>query len=153
MKIVKRRVSAMRTPLHVSLISASGAHKKRFLKELYTIGLTEGQPKVLAYLLNEEGLLQKELAKLCGVEPATMTVLLRRMEAQGLIRKEAVRACGGKRAFGIYLTDAGRTAGEKALEIIDQLEEQSYKGFTAEERDLLSTLLERIVKNIQSMEE
>lgn len=139
----------MRKPLHTSLIAVSSAHRKRFLKDLYAIGLTEGQPKVLAHLLAEEGLLQKELAKRCGVEPATMTALLRRMESQELIRKEEVRVSGGKRAFGVYLTESGKDAAEKSMKLIDQLEEQCYQGFSEEEKDQLLALLDRVLENIQ----
>lgn len=141
----------MRTPLHVALIAASGAHRKRSLGEFAALGLSEGQPKVLAHLLWEEGIPQKELAKRCGVEPATMTVLLRRMKERGLVRKEQVRVSGGKRAFQVYLTARGREVGEKAMEIIRRLEEESCRGFTGEEKDQLLSLLDRVAKNL-SME-
>ena len=139
----------MRKPLHVLLIAASTAHRKRFLRELTALDLTEGQPKVLAHLLREEGLLQKDLAQRCGVEPATMTALLRRMEDRGLIRREELRVSGGKRAYGVYLTQEGKERGEQALKLIDQLEEQSYRGFSEEEKDQLTALLARVAENIQ----
>lgn len=138
----------MRTPLHVALIAASDAHRKRSFGEFARLGLTKGQPKVLAHLLGEEGLSQKELAKRCGVEPATMTVLLRRMEERGLIRKEEVRVSGGKRSYNIYLTPQGREAGRNAMDVIWRMEDKSYRGFTQEEKDQLVSLLERVVRNL-----
>lgn len=141
-------MSALRKPLHVALIAASTAHRKKCLRDLYALGLTEGQPKVLAHLLSQEGVLQKDLAKSCQVEPATMTSLLRRMEDQGLIRKEEARVSGGKRAFRVCLTDHGRDIAWKAMGIIDQFEKQCYDGFTEEEIDLLLSLLDRVAKNI-----
>ena len=91
---------------------------------------------------------EKDLAKSCQVEPATMTSLLRRMEDQGLIRKEEARVSGGKRAFRVCLTDHGRDIAWKAMGIIDQFEKQCYDGFTEEEIDLLLSLLDRVAKNI-----
>ena len=138
----------MNIPLHVALIAASAAHRKRSFGEFARLGLTEGQPKVLAHLLGEEGLSQKELACRCGVEPATMTALLRRMGERGLIRKEQVRLPGGKRAFQVYLTPRGREAGQQAMEVIRRLEEESFRGFSREEREQLLSLLERVTGNL-----
>lgn len=139
---MKKEGDQVRTPLHMALIAASDAHRKRSFGEFASLGLTKGQPKVLAHLLGEEGLSQKELAKRCGVEPATMTVLLRRMGERGLIRKEEVRVSGG------YLTPQGREAGRNAMDVIWRMEEKSYRGFTQEEKDQLISLLERVVRNL-----
>lgn len=140
----------MRTPLHVALIGASSLHKKRSRDAFQAIGLSDGQPKVLAHLLAEEGLLQRELASLCMVEPATMTVLLRKMATDGLIWKDSVRV-QGKRAYRIYLTDKGRSQGEKAMQMVANLENESFRGFSEEEKDQLVNLLLRVFENLRDM--
>lgn len=140
----------MRTPLHVALIGASSLHKKRSRDAFQAIGLSDGQPKVLAHLLAEEGLLQRELASLCMVEPATMTVLLRKMATDGLIWKDSVRV-QGKRAYRIYLTDKGRSQGEKAMQMVANLENESFRGFSEEEKDQVVNLLLRVFENLRDM--
>lgn len=112
------------------------------------LNLSEGQPKVLSQLLDNDGAVQKELARVCQVEPATMTSLLRRMEADGLIRKETVYISGGKRAFGIFLTESGRDCAVKVNEIVDALEEISFKDFSASEKNKLYEMLMRITENL-----
>lgn len=136
--------------LHVALIRASTLHRKRCREEFYRYNLSEGQPKVLAYLLIEEGVLQKDLAVKCGVKPATMTALLKKMLAEDLIRREAVYVSGGKRAFGIYLTPRGRDRAEKAMEVIDRMEVRSFQGFSPEEREQLVSLLDRVSQNLKN---
>ena len=140
----------MRTPLHVALIGSSSLHRKRSRDAFQAIGLSDGQPKVLAHLLAEEGLLQRELASLCMVEPATMTVLLRKMATDGLIWKDSVRV-QGKRAYRIYLTDKGRSQGEKAMQMVANLENESFRGFSEEEKDQVVNLLLRVFENLRDM--
>lgn len=132
----------------VSLLSASGAHAKACISEFTKLDLSPGQPKVLSRLLVQEGYLQKELAGLCRVEPATMTVLLTSMEKKGLIRKETSHVSGGKRAFRVYLTEQGRELALKVDQIIQDVEEQCMKGFSEAEKELMLSLLDRVTANL-----
>jgi DNA-binding MarR family transcriptional regulator len=138
----------MRTRLHTALIEASGMHSKRSRQEFQKMDLSYGQPKVLEYLLSNENCPQNEIAEQCMVEPATMTVLLRNMVNRGLITKKAIRVSCGKRAYGVSLTDLGREKALQSLEIIHELEETSYKGFSEEEKDNIITLLQRLTCNL-----
>lgn len=138
----------MREQLIVSLINASALHQKNCWAEFRKLDLSPGQPKVLSRLCVQEGYLQKELATLCHVEPATMVVLLANMDKKGLIRKEVVHVSGGKRAFRIYLTDEGRALGEAVDRMVREVEEKSFSGFTEEEKDQLITLLGRMSENL-----
>ena len=138
----------MRKRLHVALIEASVTHRRKCRQEYQKMDLSEGQPKVLADLYTFEGHLQKDLAELCHVEPATMTVLLRNMGQKGLIVKKAVHVSGGKRAYDICLTDLGREKALESMEVMDVLEKVGYSGFTEEEKDTLIRLLERVADNL-----
>lgn len=143
----------MRNRLHMALINTSQTHKKRARQEFQNLDLSEGQPKVLEYLYDNEGCLQKELAAECNVEPATMTVLLKNMLGKGLIKKNTIYVSGGKRAFGIYLTELGLEKAAKLFDIIEELERISYKDFTEEEKDTLIELLYRISDNLKKSSE
>lgn len=139
----------MREQLILALIQASSAHQKSCWAEFRKLDLSPGQPKVLSRLRYQEGYLQKDLAALCHVEPATMVVLLSNMEKKGLIRKEVDHVSGGKRAFRIYLTEEGRTLAEQVDHMVIEVEEKSFQGFSEEEKDLLITLLGRLTKNLE----
>lgn len=138
----------MEINLFSTLVNTSGAHAKACISEFTKLDLSPGQPKVLSRLLKQEGYLQKELAGLCGVEPATMTVLLNAMEKKGMIRKETSHVSGGKRAFRIYLTDEGRALAEKVDRIIQEVQETALAGFSEEEKEMLVSLNARIVENL-----
>ncbi|MGN1084305.1 MAG: MarR family winged helix-turn-helix transcriptional regulator [Lachnospiraceae bacterium] len=138
----------MEKRLHVALIEASAAHERSSWAEFQKLDLSPGQPKVLSRLRYQEGYLQKELAALCHVEPATMAVLLANMEKKGLIRKETTHVSGGKRAYQVYLTELGRQLADKVDEGVDEVEKKSYRDFTWEEREQLTALLERVTKNL-----
>ena len=138
----------MREQLIVALLSASAAHQKNCWMEFRNLELSPGQPKVLSRLAYQEGYLQKELAALCYVEPATMVVLLSNMEKRGLIRKEVDHVSGGKRAYRIYLTDEGRRLAKQVDRIVEEKEEKSFAGFSEEEKDQLIVLLERMTENL-----
>lgn len=138
----------MREQLIVSLLSASAAHQKSCWAGFRELDLSPGQPKVLSRLRYQEGYLQKELAALCHVEPATMVVLLSNMEKRGMIRKEVDHVSGGKRAFRIYLTEEGRSLADQVNRVVEEMEEKGFTGFTEEEKDQLISLLGRLADNL-----
>ena len=138
----------MREQLIVALLSASAAHQKSCWGDFRKLELSPGQPKVLSRLRYQEGYLQKELAALCHVEPATMVVLLSNMEKRGLIRKEVDHVSGGKRAFRIYLTEEGRRLAEQVDRVVEEIEEKGFTGFSEEEKDQLISLLGRLTENL-----
>lgn len=138
----------MSMSLLVSLIGASTAHEKSCWAQFQKLDLSPGQPKVLSRLRYQEGYLQKELAEYCHVEPATMTALLAKMEKKNLIRKEVTHVSGGKRAYRVYLTDLGRELAKEADDIVDEVEQKSYEGFTEEEKETLLSLLGRVTNNL-----
>ena len=138
----------MREQLIVSLLSASAAHQKSCWTGFRDLDLSPGQPKVLSRLRYQEGYLQKELAALCHVEPATMVVLLANMEKRGLIRKEVDHVSGGKRAFRIFLTEEGKRLADKVNHVVEEMEEKGFAGFSEEEKDQLISLLGRLTENL-----
>lgn len=143
-------LSSKNEHLHLALITSYMAHKKRSFKSFQKLDLTTGQPKVLTVLNLDEGYPQKDLAKRCHVEPATMTSLLINMEKRNLIYKEAVYVSGGKRANAIYLTDKGRNLANKVNEIVNSIEEISFKNFDESEKLTLINLLNRVTSNLET---
>ncbi|NLJ96588.1 MAG: MarR family transcriptional regulator [Clostridiales bacterium] len=137
--------------LHLALINSYMTHKKRSFQCFQDLDLTTGQPKVLTVLNKDEGYLQKDLAKRCHVEPATMTSLLNNMEKKNLIYKEPVYVSGGKRANSVYLTEKGRQLANKVIEIVNNIEEISFKNFNDDEKYTLINLLNRVTTNLETI--
>lgn len=138
----------MSEPLHLILSNASLAHRKKCRQGFQEMNLTDGQPKVLANLLDNEGMLQKELANICCVEPATMTSLLRKMQEDGLIEKRQVSVSGGKRAYCIYLTEKGRSLAIEVNRIMDEAEVIAFEGFTPGEQRQFLEYIKRLTDNL-----
>ncbi len=135
--------------LHVMLIRASASHKKRSRQSFQRLNLTEGQPKVLSILRGMEGCQQKELAKACRVEPATMTSLLRNMEQSDLVTRRNVQTATGKRANSIFLTDHGRELACEVMNIIEELELKAFQNFSSEEKETFLQLFAKVTENLE----
>jgi len=90
---------------------------------LEPIGLTHPQYLVMLAMWEHEPLSVSALARLLQLEPATLSPLLKRLEASGLLRRE--RAVHDERSLALVLTDRGRklrTQAEKVpLAIVEKL--------------------------------
>lgn len=132
----------------LALIKTQAAHAQLSRERFQELGLTEGQPKILYRLNRQDGYVQKELAKVCGIKQSTLTVLLGKLEERNFIMKKTAFVSGGKRAYRIYLTDEGKEMAQSVDEIVEELEEKSFSGFSGEEREKLLELLGRAESNL-----
>jgi len=96
---------------------------------------------------------QRELADAVGIEPATLTHHLHRMEADGLVRR--TRDPQNRRVQTVELTEAGEAAFGRLFEVVAAFDAQLRGGMTAAEVTALSRLLGRLRTNAarQSTEE
>lgn len=139
----------MNLPLHIALIRTQSSHMRKCRSKFQELDLSDGQPKILSFLLNNDGILQKELAQKCGVSAATITSLLQNMQAKELITKEEIHISGGKRGYQIFLTAYGRELAHQVCEIMNTIEEKCYIGFSEDEKKMLLQYLDRIVNNLE----
>ena len=121
---------------------------KRLLKDLEATGLSNGQPKVLAFLKSHEGRSQKKIAQACQLEPSSVTVLLKRMEQQGIIERRLRE--GDQKTRCVFLTGRGRELAACAVESFFRTEERALSGFREEEKAQRKDYCRRIVDNLQS---
>src|SRR3954466_3676887 len=82
---------------------------------LEPMGLTHPQYLVMLALWEFEPVSVKDLSGMLQLEPATLSPLLKRLEAAGLLRRD--RSATDERALAVALTPAGRKLREKALEV------------------------------------
>jgi len=114
---------------------------------LEEFGLYRGQQFVLCALWEQEGITHSELAEQLLVQPATITNALKRMEKAGLVERR--QDTKDQRVSRVYLTDAGRNIRDVVEGVWGKLEEQTFTGFSLEERDLLRHLLLQILANLK----
>src|SRR5262245_9064660 len=86
---------------------------------LEPLGLTHPQYLVMLALWERSPLTVRELGSLLSLEPATLSPLLKRLEAAGLVRRE--RHPADDRALAITLTERGAALRRKALEVPPQI--------------------------------
>ncbi|MEV0795239.1 MarR family transcriptional regulator [Kribbella sp. NPDC050459] len=82
---------------------------------LEPMGLTHPQYLVMLALWEHEPVSVKDLSRMLQLEPATLSPLLKRLEAAGLLRRDRSRA--DERSLAVALTDKGRALREQALEV------------------------------------
>ncbi len=120
---------------------------KRVHALFHTLGLHRGQPAVLRALWEQEGLTHTELCRRLGVQPATITKMICRMEKAGFVERRPDPRDG--RVSRVYLTAAGRTVREEVQRIWEILEKETFAGLDDRERELLRDFLRRIKDNLQ----
>jgi DNA-binding MarR family transcriptional regulator len=113
--------------------------------ELALQSLHHGQARVLARL-RQGSLIQADIARALAVKPATVTNMLRRMEASGLIERAAHP--DRPRANTVSLTRAGLEAAREVGTVWARVEEQLVSGLAGDDLDLLRTALERVRQNL-----
>ncbi len=121
-------------------------HRQRADDLLNEIGLHVGQEMVLCALWEREGVTQAELGAHLGVQPATVTNALKRLERKGLV--ERMPDTEDQRVSRVFPTAEGRQRRADVEAKWDQLERTSFAGISGPERDLLHGLLSKVRQNL-----
>ncbi|MEK0313536.1 MarR family winged helix-turn-helix transcriptional regulator [Cohnella sp. 56] len=121
-------------------------HRRETDKLIQPAGVYPGQPPVLFRLADEDGLRQRDLAERVGLAPATLTVMLSRMEKSGLVERRPDER--DQRVSRVYLTGKGREALTAVREAIRVVEERALDGFLPEERLLMRRMLLQMRHNL-----
>jgi MarR family transcriptional regulator, organic hydroperoxide resistance regulator len=125
-----------------ALAKVCKAHRGNVGGMLAEFGLHVGQEMVLIELWQNDGLRGGELACRLGVEPPTVTKMLRRLENCGLVERSPDPA--DARSFRAYLTEAGRALEDPVSRSWKRAEERTFAGLDAAERRELGRLLAKV---------
>lgn len=137
----------MEKTLHYLTMANHLLFQKALIVNIKDTDLSLGQPKVLDYLLYHDGVVQKEIAAACHIEPATITSVLLGMENKGLITRKNLN--GNRRSLYVYLTDKGKTLAKRIKTEFEGIEENAFIGFTNEEKKMLTDFLIRVNQNMK----
>ena len=133
--------------LHYILMKSHAMLSKKVLSESGKLGLTSGQPKVLDFLLKYQEADQKTIAAYCEIEQATVGSILFRMEKAGLVHRRNRE--GNRRSLYVSLTDKGRMAAEKMMDVFQREEKRAVSGLSEEEVDTLKNILLKLCESMQ----
>ncbi|MBC8081461.1 MAG: MarR family transcriptional regulator [Gorillibacterium sp.] len=113
---------------------------------LEKIGIYPGQPPVLFQLAEKNGLSQKEMAENMKIKPATLTVMLNRMESGQLVERR--QDPDDQRVSRVYITDLGRDRASELKEIFKTLEEECFQNVTPDEQAFLRRMFMQMRDNL-----
>ena len=128
------------------LAQVSRLHHYRAHALLEKLGLYRGQPPVLFSLWEQDGLTHGELAQRLQITPATITRMIQRMEKAGFVQRKP--DSGDQRISRVFLTDSGRAIRTQLQAIWDQMEVESFSGFSPEELLVVRRILLQVRDNL-----
>ena len=123
--------------------------QKKLMEQLKDTGLTLGQPKVLDYLKDHDGVSQKEIAAGCLIEAGSLTSILNRMEEKDLIERKMLN--GNRRTFHIFMTESGKKNQKLVEKAFKKIEKTALNGISEEEQKLFMDIFCRIYRNLADM--
>ena len=130
------------------LFSAYWAFTKSLENGVKDLGLNYGNPKVILYLTKNVGCQQIDVARDCYLEPATLSVVLSKMEQNGLIERKRLEE--DKRSYAIYPTEKGSHIFQKVEDKLNYTIDMAFSGFSEEDKDQLRAYLDKITTNLKS---
>jgi DNA-binding MarR family transcriptional regulator len=135
----------LKESISLSLVRLCKVQRQQAEEQCQKIGIHTGQELVIFRLLEEDGLSQSQLATKIGVEIGTIAKTVQRMEKEGvLIRHQDAEDA---RISRVYLTDKGRSLGEPALHIWNDIDVYLVQGMSQAEQLLFRRLIVQAAAN------
>jgi MarR family transcriptional regulator for hemolysin len=100
---------------------------------------------ILAALKRGDHAMQRDIAAAIGIEGATLTHHLNRMEADGLVRRD--RVAGNRRTQVVTVTPDGDALFRRLLRAVVAFDQRLRAGFSEREFNTLRRLLDRLRAN------
>lgn len=123
------------------------SHFQRMHAVLEGIGLYPGQHPLLFILGHRDGQSQKELAEKLKIKPATITVMINRMEKAGFLERR--HDSEDQRVSRIYLTEKGKRTFTLVKEKLKSISDECFRDMTEEEKVILRRLLLQVSENLE----
>lgn len=98
-----------------------------------------GQDSVLTLISRHPGISQKELGEMLGIQPASVSELLMKLERKGLVTRKKDEA--DRRSIRVQLTEDGQSLPAKPDEEVSD----PFQALSAEEQEQLRRLLEKLL--------
>lgn len=118
------------------------AYQKQMYDSIAELNLSLGQPRILDFLYENDGCMQKIVAQGCLLEPASVTSVLGKMELDGYVERR--NEDGNRRSLYVYLTVAGKEMALKVREAMDAMEQVALAKLSPQEQDALMDLLRKV---------
>ncbi len=131
--------------MYFKMITQAEYHKVD--KKLEKYNLVKGQAKLLSVIKENDGATQNSLADLLNVRYSSMSERLIKLEVLGYITR--IIDDDNMKYKRIYITPEGKKAATQCNRILNEFNENMYKGFSKKDVKQLESYLEKIIKNIE----
>ena len=111
-------------------------------------GLFRGQAHLLTTIMDNEGIIQRDLAEVMDIRPSSLTEMLAKMIQDGLIARRQDEK--DQRLMHILLTEEGRKVLEAVTESDDAVTESLFDCLSAEEASAMLVLCNKLGAGLDS---
>ncbi|MFU0833561.1 MAG: HTH marR-type domain-containing protein [Oscillospiraceae bacterium] len=115
-------------------------------KKVARTGLFNSQHRLLMILFHHPNISQVEISRLLEISPAAVAVSLKKLEKTGCIKRTVAK--NDNRTHQIVLTEKGHNIVKMSQKLFGEAESAMLKGFTEEEKTILTDFLSRIRVNL-----
>jgi len=112
------------------------------------IGAWPGQIPLLLWLLEQDGLIQKELVQRSSMEQSTVAEHLERMERDGLVYRQ--RGIEDRRQYQFFLTEEGRRTTAALVRTLESGARTFTRGIPKADLDLFEQVLHQIIERLDA---
>ena len=125
-----------------NLSKASQAGTKFWAEKVAQYDVTAVQAMVINFLYDDDRITSSDLGKVTGLDSATLTGILDRLETAGLVERK--QHPQDRRAIQVCLTAKGKDVAKKTHTLIDQANKEFLSRLSSGERDELKKLLKKV---------
>jgi DNA-binding MarR family transcriptional regulator len=111
------------------------------------IGAWPGQIPLLLWLLERDGLIQKELVERAKMEQSTVAEHLHRLERSGFVTRR--RGAEDRRKFRFYLTEKARTRSRELIGMLESGARLFTSGIRKDELAVFDRVIRKIIAALQ----
>lgn len=133
-------------PIGARLIILSVLRRKHTRQKTANFELHHGQLPLLERIIANPGSTQQEVASWLMVTPASVAQSLTRLEKAGLIMRKVDPE--NRRCNRVYATENGVHAAALYRQSFDEVDAETFAGFSGEELTQFSALLDRMIANM-----
>lgn len=117
-------------------------------RQIDEANLYKGDPRLLMAIVEKEGCTQAELAKKLCIKPATLTVMIKRIETAGLIERRMDER--DLRLLRVYPTEEGRRIAAKTQEVLRDAVYMMFEGIEESDLAVYERVVEAITENLKN---
>lgn len=121
-------------------------YARALANRLAPYGVSPGYLSVLQVLWSGDGLIQKDLRSRLGIEQATLSNTLKRMERDGLIQRTPDPK--DRRHHAITLTGQGRSVQRLVHEAVEDLRKTVNQGLTVNDRRYFNRIMRQMTDHL-----